>query len=119
MGRGIAGKHNLALHLDGIIQSAQVLHRLLAQTLVNKYVEIIKTGKLRLYTYRKGIAPLGLVKGTTDEHRLLLGERDTVEQMIEERRITVELIERAALDDIETAVAEELKVIIKVAAGYA
>ena len=77
-------QHGLAVHLDCIVQHADVMYGLLAQLLIGKYLEIVKPLKLLLYAGYQRIAPFGLVEQPTYLHGFLFGERNAAQQVVEE-----------------------------------
>ena len=119
VGRGVAAQHHLASRLYGVVKGADVGHRLLAQLLVVKDVEVVEVVELLLQVGRQHVAAVGLVKQPPHQHGFLFGERHAAHQVVDEGRVAVDAVAARALVHLEAAVAEELQVIIKVAARYA
>ena len=112
-------QHHLVLGLDGIVEHAHVAPGLLAQLHVVEYAQVVKAVELAQYVaHLQAVAP-GPVEHAAYGGGLVFGEMHRLEQSGEKRRRLVKAVNPAPLLDDEARLAEEVDVIIQVAARYA
>ena len=112
-------EHHLVLELYGLVEHTDVAPGLLAQLHVVEYAQVVKAVELLAYVAHLQAVAARAVYQPAQGYGLVLGEVDGGEEAREERRRLVEAVGRAALLDHEARLAEEVEVVIQVAARYA